>query len=64
MSGPLRWQRTLSFAYDAPGRVMFPGSRSVPTLDGNHVYSCGPYGDLYCINLDTHGPVWSEYSIA
>ena len=23
-----------SFAYDAPGTVMFPGSRSVPTLDG------------------------------
>jgi len=49
-----------SFAYDAPGRVMFPGSRSVPILDGNHVYSCGPYGDLYCINVDTHKPVWNK----
>ncbi|MBP8303798.1 MAG: PQQ-binding-like beta-propeller repeat protein [Phycisphaerae bacterium] len=49
-----------NFAYDAPGRVMFPGSRSVPILDGRHVYSCGPYGDLYCINLDTHKPVWNK----
>lgn len=49
-----------NFAYDAPGRVMFPGSRSVPILDGKHVYSCGPYGDLYCINIDTHKPLWNK----
>ena len=24
-----------NFGYEAPGSVMFPGSRSVPTLDGN-----------------------------
>ena len=47
-------------AYDAPGRVMFPGSRSVPIVDGNHVYSCGPCGDLYCIDIDTHKPVWNK----
>jgi outer membrane protein assembly factor BamB len=40
--------------------VMFPGSRSVPIVEGNHVYSCGPYGDLYCINVDTHKPVWNK----
>ena len=39
------------FEYDAAGSVMFPGSRSVPAIDGNHVYSCGPYGDLYCIDI-------------
>ena len=49
-----------NFAYDAPGRVMFPGSRSVPIVDGNHVYSCGPYGDLYCIDINTHKPVWNK----
>lgn len=48
------------FAYDAPGRVMFPGSRSVPVVDGRHVYSCGPYGDLYCIDIKTHKPVWNK----
>ncbi len=47
-----------SFGYDAAGEVMFPGSRSVPTVDDKHVYSCGPYGDLYCIDIDTHKHVW------
>ncbi len=49
-----------NFAYDAPGRVMFPGSRSVPIVDGNRVYSCGAYGDLYCIDIDTHKAVWNR----
>ena len=49
-----------NFAYDAPGSVMFPGSRSVPAVDGNHVYSCGHNGDLYCIDINTHKPVWNK----
>jgi hypothetical protein len=49
-----------NFAYAAPGSVMFPGSRSVPTVDGNYIYSCGPYGNLYCIDLNTHKPVWNK----
>ena len=47
------------FEYDAPGEVMFPGSRSVPIVDDKHVYSCGPYGDLYCIDILTKQPVWN-----
>ena len=49
-----------NFAYDAPGSVMFPGSRSVPTVDGNFLYSCGHNGDLYCIDINTHRPVWNK----
>jgi outer membrane protein assembly factor BamB len=49
-----------NFGYDAPGSVMFPGSRSVPTIDGNYIYSCGPYGNLYCIDINTHKPVWNK----
>ena len=49
-----------SFGYEAPGSVMFPGSRSVPTLDGNRIYTCGPYGNLYCIDINTHKPVWNK----
>lgn len=48
-----------NFAWNAAGSVMFPGSRSVPTIDGNHIYGCGPYGDLYCIDINTHKPVWN-----
>jgi outer membrane protein assembly factor BamB len=47
-----------SFAYEAPGSAMFPGSRSVPTVDGNRIYSCGHNGDLYAVDLTTHEPVW------
>ncbi len=49
-----------SFGYDAPGAVQFPGSRSVPAIDGNRIYSCGPYGDLYCIDINTHKPLWNK----
>ena len=48
------------FAYDAPGSVSFPGSRSVPIVDDKLVYSCGPYGDLYAIDINTHKPVWNK----
>ena len=47
------------FEYDAAGDVMFPGSRSVPAIDGDYVYSCGPFGDLYCFDINTHKPVWN-----
>jgi len=49
-----------NYGYDAPGSVMFPGSRSVPAVDDKYVYTCGPYGNLYCIDLNTHKPVWNK----
>ncbi|MCX6302689.1 MAG: PQQ-binding-like beta-propeller repeat protein [Bacteroidia bacterium] len=49
-----------SFSYNAPGAVQFPGSRSVPAVDGNRIYSCGPYGDFYCIDINTHKPLWNK----
>ena len=49
-----------SFGYEAPGSVMFPGSRSVPALDGNRIYTCGPYGNMYCIDINTHKPLWNK----
>jgi outer membrane protein assembly factor BamB len=49
-----------NFAYDAPGGFQHPGSRTTPTIDGNNVYTCGPQGDLYCINTSTHKPVWNK----
>lgn len=48
------------FAYDAPGEIMFPGSRSVPVVNGEQVYSCGPYGDLYCFNTESGQPLWHK----
>ena len=49
-----------SFAYDAPGGFMFAGSRTTPTVDGEHVYTSGPLGDLYAINTKTRKPVWHK----
>jgi len=48
------------FEYEAPGEVMFPGSRSVPIVDDKHIYTCGPYGDLYCLDINTHKAVWHK----
>jgi len=55
-SGKELWK----FSYEAPGTSMYPGSRSVPAIDGNYVYSCGHNGDLYCIDINTHKPVWHK----
>jgi outer membrane protein assembly factor BamB len=49
-----------NFDYAGPGSFNHPGSRSVPTVDGNYVYTCGQLGDLYCINTSTHKPVWHK----
>ncbi|RPI02358.1 MAG: hypothetical protein EHM72_04335 [Calditrichaeota bacterium] len=49
-----------NFAYEAPGSVMFPGSRSIPTIEGNYIYWCGPYGDLYCLDINSHKQVWKK----
>src|SRR5512146_434630 len=49
-----------SFAYDAPGRMDHPGSRTTPTVDGSNVYTVGMLGQLYCISATTHKPVWQK----
>lgn len=47
-----------TFAYAAPGAFMFAGSRTTPTVDGDRVYTVGPLGDLYSLDLKTHKPAW------
>jgi outer membrane protein assembly factor BamB len=49
-----------SFAYDSPGKFMFAGSRTTPTVDGEHVYTVGPLGDLHALSTKTRKPVWSK----
>ena len=48
------------FAYDAPGTLDHGGSRSVPTVDGNYIYACGPFGHFHCFDINTHKPVWAK----
>jgi outer membrane protein assembly factor BamB len=54
-------QEKWTFSYDAPGRHSHPGSRSVPTVDDEYVWSVGPFGHFYCIRRKTHQPVWSTH---
>jgi outer membrane protein assembly factor BamB len=49
-----------NYAAATPGTFPFPGSRSVPAVDGNYVYACGGVGDLFCIDINSHQPVWQK----
>jgi outer membrane protein assembly factor BamB len=49
-----------TFAYDAPGTFMFPGSRTTPTVDGDRVYTSGPLGDLHCLSTTSQKPIWQK----
>src|SRR5436190_10623730 len=49
-----------TFAYEAAGKFMFAGSRTTPTVDGDHVYTVGPMGDLHAINIKTRKPTWRK----
>jgi outer membrane protein assembly factor BamB len=49
-----------NYAAATPGTFPFPGSRSVPAVDGNYVYACGAVGDLFCVDINTHKPVWNK----
>ncbi len=49
-----------NFTYDAPGRISHAGSRSVPAVDKQRIYTCGPHGDVYCIDKKTHKPLWNR----
>ena len=57
LTGKEEW----TFTYDAPGVLDKGGSRSVPTVDGNFVYTCGPFGHFHCFDINTHKPVWSKH---
>lgn len=47
-------------AIASPGSFPFPGSRSVPSVDGNYVYACGAMGDLFCVDVTTAKLVWQK----
>lgn len=49
-----------TFAYNAPGKLDRGGSRSVPTIDGNYIYACGPFGHFHCIDKNTRKVVWTK----
>ncbi|NOY81433.1 MAG: PQQ-binding-like beta-propeller repeat protein [Kiritimatiellaeota bacterium] len=50
-------------AYDAPGTLSFPGSRSTPASDGKLVYSIGPFGHILAVTLAEGRPVWQSHMV-
>jgi len=56
VTGKEQW----TFAYTAPGRVSHAGSRSVPAIDGDYIYTCGSFGDVHCFNKRTHKVIWKK----
>ena len=48
-----------TFTNEAPGSVSFDGSRSVPTVDGSRIYICDLFGNLNCVDKNTHKAVWN-----
>lgn len=55
-TGEKKW----TFTYEAEGEIPFPGSRTVPTVDKKYIWSVGPHGDFYCIDKETHQPIWNH----
>ena len=49
-----------TFTYDAPGSFDRHGTRSVPTIESNYIYTCGPLGHVHCIDKNTHKAVWKK----
>jgi outer membrane protein assembly factor BamB len=48
------------FAYEAKGKISYPGSRSHPSVDEKHVFILGPFGDFHCVSRKTGKPVWRK----
>ena len=49
-----------TFSNDSPGSVPYNGTRSVPTIDGNRIYICDPYGNFHCLDKNTHKVLWKK----
>jgi len=49
-----------NYSYEAKGEISFPGSRTVPTVDNNYIWSVGPHGDIYCFDKQTRKPIWNH----
>lgn len=52
-----------TYAYDAPGKLPYNGSRNVPTVDEKHILTVGPFGHVHCIDRATRQPVWSHHLV-
>ncbi len=48
-------------AYDCPYEISYGnGPRCTPTVDGDHVYTLGAEGNLFCLNVKDGSVAWSK----
>lgn len=47
-----RWE------HEVPGRINHPGSRVVPTVEADAVYTSSGFGHVYCVDRKTHEARW------
>ncbi|WP_193212390.1 PQQ-binding-like beta-propeller repeat protein [Luteolibacter marinus] len=52
--GKLKWQ----WEHAYPGRISHPGSRTVPTVTAETVYTSSGFGHVYCIDRKTRKERW------
>ena len=48
-----------NYAYAAPGKVDYDGTRSVPAVDARAVYTIGVFGQVTCVDRASHKALWS-----
>ncbi|MEN8117191.1 MAG: PQQ-binding-like beta-propeller repeat protein [Bacteroidota bacterium] len=56
LTGKEKW----NYTYEAKGEIPYPGSRTVPYVDKNYIWSVGPHGHFHCFDKKTQQPVWSH----
>jgi outer membrane protein assembly factor BamB len=54
-NGKILWQKPMGRAWNQS----YPESRAMPTIEGNHVYTCSGFGDLACFDGKTGDIIWS-----
>jgi len=50
-------------AYEAPGSLPYNGSRNVPTVDNNYIFTVGPFGHLHCVDRISHRILWARHLV-
>jgi outer membrane protein assembly factor BamB len=48
-----------STLYEAPGRLSYAGSRTVPTITEKYIYTCGGQGRVVCYDREKRDEEWS-----
>lgn len=55
-SGEEKWK----YEYKAKGEIPYPGSRIVPYVDENFIWSVGPHGHMHCFDKKTQKVIWKH----